>query len=162
MSQSRNHLRLTKEGCEATGKQDATLWWLTSPATPAILRGVGCAVGGSTLLGGSGAGRTTPDAPCDCILLCSEMYSLINVAMNICSCISRNLCLYHTRFSDSSVLSGFSNTTDPPGNQRRRAVRSVFSKHILSPSRRYAPTDRAPSSLFCTDVAQQDSPASHQ
>ena len=63
MSQSRNHLRLTSEGCEATGKQDATLWWLTSPATPAILRGVGCTVGGPTLLGGSGAGRTTPDYP---------------------------------------------------------------------------------------------------
>ena len=41
MSQSRNHLRLTSEGCEAIGKQDATLWWLTSPDTPAILRGVG-------------------------------------------------------------------------------------------------------------------------
>src|SRR2546421_7345782 len=49
--------------CEATGKQLATCWRLTFPATPAILRGVGCAVGGSTLLGGSGAGRTTPDYP---------------------------------------------------------------------------------------------------
>jgi hypothetical protein len=27
--------------CEATGKHDATCWRLTSPATPAILRGVG-------------------------------------------------------------------------------------------------------------------------
>jgi hypothetical protein len=42
MSQNRNHLRLTSEGCEATGKQDATFWWLTSPGTSAILRGVGC------------------------------------------------------------------------------------------------------------------------
>jgi hypothetical protein len=83
------------------------------------------AVGGSTLMGGSGAWRTTPDAPCDCSLLCSEMYSLIKVAMNICSCILRDFCLYHTRFSDSSVLSGLSNTIDPPGNQCRRAVRSV-------------------------------------
>ena len=144
------------------GKQHATLWRLTSPGTPAILRGVGCAVGGSTLIGVSGACCDSPDAPCDCILLCSEMYSLINVAMNICSCISRDFCLYHTRFSDSSVLSGFSNTTDPPGTQCRRAVRSVFPKHILSPSRWYVLTDRAPSSLFCTDVAKQEPPASHQ
>jgi hypothetical protein len=49
--------------CEAIWKQHVTLWWLTSPATPAILRGVGCAVGWSTLFGGSGAGRTTPDSP---------------------------------------------------------------------------------------------------
>ena len=38
--------------CEATGKKDATLWRLTSPGTPAILRGVGCARGGSTLIEG--------------------------------------------------------------------------------------------------------------
>jgi hypothetical protein len=38
--------------CEATGKQDATLWRLTSPATPAILVEVlDAAVGGSTPLG---------------------------------------------------------------------------------------------------------------
>jgi hypothetical protein len=36
---------------------------LTSPGTSAILRGVGCALGGSTLFGGSGAGRKTPDPP---------------------------------------------------------------------------------------------------
>jgi hypothetical protein len=38
--------------CEATGKQHATCWRLTSPGTPAILRGVGCARGGSTLIEG--------------------------------------------------------------------------------------------------------------
>jgi len=31
--------------CEAKGKKDATLWWLTSPGTLAILRGVGYARG---------------------------------------------------------------------------------------------------------------------
>src|ERR1700736_2256833 len=36
---------------------------LTSPGSLAILRGVGCAVGGSTLFGGSGVGRKTPDSP---------------------------------------------------------------------------------------------------
>jgi hypothetical protein len=51
MSQSRNHLRLTSEGCEATRKQDATFWWLTSPGTSAILRGVGCGCRGSTFMG---------------------------------------------------------------------------------------------------------------
>jgi hypothetical protein len=45
MSQSRNHLHLTSEGCEAIGKQDATLWRLISPGTPAILRSVGCSPG---------------------------------------------------------------------------------------------------------------------
>jgi len=38
--------------CEATGKKDATCWRLTSPVTPAILGGVGCARGGSTLIEG--------------------------------------------------------------------------------------------------------------
>jgi hypothetical protein len=45
------------------GKKDATLWWLTSPGTLAILVGVGCAVGGSTLIGGSGEWFETPDSP---------------------------------------------------------------------------------------------------
>ena len=53
---------------EATGKKYATCWRLTSPGTLAILRDVGCAVGGSTLTGGSGAGRKTPDPPCNFIL----------------------------------------------------------------------------------------------
>ena len=43
--------------CEAIWKQHVTLWRLTSPATPAILRGVGCAVGWSTLFGGLGQGE---------------------------------------------------------------------------------------------------------
>jgi hypothetical protein len=38
--------------CETTGKKDATLWRLTSPGAPALLRGVGCARGGSTLIEG--------------------------------------------------------------------------------------------------------------
>jgi hypothetical protein len=54
---------------EATGKKDATCWRLTSPGTPAILRVVGCARGGSTLIRGSGAGRKTPDSPFDFILI---------------------------------------------------------------------------------------------
>jgi hypothetical protein len=37
---------------EAPGKQDVTLWRLTSPGTPAILIHVGCARGGSTLIEG--------------------------------------------------------------------------------------------------------------
>src|SRR5438270_6499962 len=55
--------------CEATGKKHATFWRLTSPGTLAILRGVGCARGGSTLIGGSGAWRKTPDAPFDFTLV---------------------------------------------------------------------------------------------
>jgi hypothetical protein len=55
--------------CEAIWKQHATLWRLTSPVTPAILRGVGCAVGGSTLIGVSGACCDSPDAPYNIILL---------------------------------------------------------------------------------------------
>jgi hypothetical protein len=54
--------------CEATGKKYATCWRLTSPGTPRILRGVGCARGGSTLIGGSGAWRVTPDSPYNFIL----------------------------------------------------------------------------------------------
>ena len=61
-----HHLtELDLQECEAKGKKDATFWRLTSPVTPAILRGVGCARGGSTLLGGSGVWRKTPDSPCD-------------------------------------------------------------------------------------------------
>jgi hypothetical protein len=43
--------------CEAPGKKHATLWRLTSPVTPAILRSVGCPRGGSTLIGGLGHGQ---------------------------------------------------------------------------------------------------------
>ena len=32
--------------CEAKGKKHATCWRVTSPGTPATLRGVGCARGG--------------------------------------------------------------------------------------------------------------------
>src|SRR2546426_7333517 len=50
--------------CEATGKKDATCWLLTSRGTPAILRGVGCAVGGLSLIVGcpwqSGRRQTLP------------------------------------------------------------------------------------------------------
>jgi hypothetical protein len=56
--------------CEATGKQDATLWWLTSPGSRAILRGVGrspgecmAAVGGSMLSGGLGQGERLQTLP---------------------------------------------------------------------------------------------------
>jgi hypothetical protein len=54
--------------CEVTGKKHANLWRLTSPGTSAILRGVGYARGGSTLSGGSGAWRKTPDPSCHFIL----------------------------------------------------------------------------------------------
>ena len=54
---------------EATGKQHATCWRLTSLATPAILGSVGCALSGSTLIGGTGEPRKTPDSPCKFILL---------------------------------------------------------------------------------------------
>src|SRR2546421_2088697 len=50
------------------GKKDATCWRLTSPGTLAILRGVGCAVGGSTLNGGSGECYEAPDSPINFIL----------------------------------------------------------------------------------------------
>ncbi len=45
-------LAALSQECEATGKKHATFWRLTSPGTPAILRGVGCARGGSTLIEG--------------------------------------------------------------------------------------------------------------
>ena len=52
----------------STGKKDATCWRLTSPGTLAILRGVGCAAGGSTLNGGSGECYEAPDSPINFIL----------------------------------------------------------------------------------------------
>jgi hypothetical protein len=72
--------------CEATGKKHATFWRLTSPGTPAILRGVGRSPGhtiprwrlcgsrgGSTLIGGSGVWRKTPDELWNFILLTSSL-----------------------------------------------------------------------------------------
>src|SRR5690348_16959182 len=54
---------VTRQQCEVTGKKHATLWRLTSPGTIAILVGVGCARGWSTLFGGLGNGVSLQTLP---------------------------------------------------------------------------------------------------
>src|SRR5205823_10123811 len=63
-------LAAPNQQCEATGKKDATLWRLTSPGTPAILRGVGRSPGdcvaleaGPRCLGGLGHGERLQTLP---------------------------------------------------------------------------------------------------
>jgi hypothetical protein len=59
----------TPPAMRSTGKKYVTFWRLTSPGALAILSGVGCAVGGSTLLGESGHGERLQTLLCNFILV---------------------------------------------------------------------------------------------